>query len=776
MSRPSDRTVSAGFGLEYLGLWALRFPRITLALIVLITPLLAYSASNLTFSSDIREIFRSGSADFEVLEEISRQYPGTDRDIILVIQGADIFSPENLESLRMLHLDLGLVEGVNYALSMFTARKPPVGDNTPEPLFPLEIDGNVDVEKLKSAAQSHPIVANKLLSKDGDLCLIVVALKDRDISVEALTGVMDEIRTLVDEDVDTSRFDVTFTGASVMRVEIIEALSRDQRVFGITGMMIGLFLCWLFFRELSYVAIAGAPAAFAVIWLLGAMQFVGQEVNVLTNIVPILVMVLVFSDALHLLFGIRRNLGLGLNLEAAIEKSVRNVGPACALTSATTTIALLSLTLVRHPFITGFGFTAALGTAIAYVAIMVTVPAIAFFLLKNKTDTAQSSDENDPVRRSIASLSSTAAGAVRSYPYAIAAVGLALTVITGTLYALNQTRYRYLDNLPTDNPAYRAIKIIDQKLAGPNTLDLLLQWPQGTQLAVPRTLEIVRNAQKLIEAEPTFRSISSISGVSNWFKDGTRSDAEFFKFLEKMSSPVVTRVFAPQSGSALISATFTDLDAAELVPVLNRLDGNLDDLRARYRDVEFSLTGIVPVSARASTEMIGQLNLSLLTAIAMIIGLIALAFRSPLGGLASIPTNLLPIAVAGAGLYLAGVGLQFTSVVAFTIGFGIAVDNTIHMLNRYRLSREEGMSPADAIDQTIILIGPVLTVAAVVLISGSLATFLSEMPVVRLYGYVSAALLATALLGGMLFLPALLRVVEDLKQRLYSTLDPKRSS
>jgi len=756
-------TISAGFGLERMGLWALKFPRATLALLILITPLLAFSASKLNFSSDIREIFRSGSADFGVLEEVSRQYPSSDRDILLVIQGPHLFRPDNLESIRNLHLDLGLVGGVKYVLSMFSARRPPVGDNVPEPLFPLNLDDIEGVDALKRQVLSHPIVAGKLLSRDGDLCLIVIALKDRDIKIEALQNLLGEIQSVVQGDIDTSKFDVAFTGSSVMRVEIIEALSRDQRLFGLAGMTIGLLLCWMFFRELSYAVIAGAPAALAVVWLLGTMRLIGQDVNVLTNVVPILVMVLVFSDALHLLFGIRRNLGLGLKVEDAIKESVLHVGPACVLTSATTTLALLSLTLVRHPFISGFGYTAALGTAIAYVAVMVTVPPIAFFLLKNRSQTAPKADDSDPIGRAIIALSEAAASLGRRHSVAVALTGIVFTLAAGTLYALNQTRYRYLDNLPTDNPAYRAIQTIDNKLAGPNTLDLLLQWPPGTKIAVPQTLEIVRAAHKIMASEPTFRSISSLDEVSDWYHQGNSSEAAFFQFLEKVKSPVVSRIFAPDSSSALITATFSDLDAADLVPVLNRLNSKLDVLRKRYKNIRFSLTGIVPVSARASTEMIFQLNLSLLSAIAVIIVLIGLAFRSLIGGLVSILPNLLPIGVAGAGLYLTGVGLQFTSVVAFTIGFGIAVDNTIHVLNRYRLSRQSGLPPDDAIDQTIRIIGPVLTVATIVLVSGSLATFLSAMPVVRLYGYVSAGLLATALLGGMVFLPALLRVVEDMR-------------
>ena len=761
---------SAGFGLERLGLWTLKRPRVTLALIVLITPLLLFSASRLEFSSDIREIFRSESADFSRLHEVARQYPGTGRDILLVFQGTDLFRSDTLEGLRELHLELSLIEGVRYVLSMFSARNPPVGNETPKPLFPFDISEVEDFEEFKRAVQSHPLVADKLLSPDGELCLIIIALKDEDRDVGELRKMIGEMRSLAGDLLDMSKIDLAVTGLTAMRVEIIDTLRRDQRIFGAVGMTIGLLLCWIFFRKLSYVVIAGTPAAIAIIWLLGTMQIVGQEVNVLTNIVPILLMVIVFSNALHLLFGIRRNIQQGLEVDRAIASAVETIGPACVLTSATTTIALLSLTLVQHPFITGFGFIAAFGTAVAYIAIMVTVPPIAFFLLKKSDQPGQKTPHSDLIELFVGALPSGAARLVWNQPVAVALIGVALTLTTGTLYALNDIRYRYLDNLPTDNPAYRAIQTIDKKLAGPNRLDLLLQWPVGTKLAAQNTLNVVRDTHQILERETALKSVSSLHGVATWYYGSSRNQQDFFEFLANTRSPAVARVFAPESSSALLTANFADLDAAELIPVLDRLDRQLDVLRDRNKDVEFSITGIVPVSARASTEMIGQLNLSLLIAITMIIGLIGLAFKSLTAGLVSILPNLLPITVAGAGLYLSGVGLQFTSVVAFTVGFGIAVDNTIHVLNRYRLAKQAGVSVRDAIDKTIKMIGPVLTLATIVLVSGSLATFLSAMPVVRLYGYVSAGLLATALIGGMVFLPAILRVVEDQRARQTATL------
>src|ERR687897_3444810 len=104
-----------------------------------------------------------------------------------------------------------------------------------------------------------------------------------------------------------------------MRIEIISALARDQSTFRILALAVGFIISWIFFRRLSFVAVAGIPAAVAVIWLLGGMWLAGQEINLLTGVAPTIVLVIVFSDCLHLLFSIRASLTKGEGLETAIE-------------------------------------------------------------------------------------------------------------------------------------------------------------------------------------------------------------------------------------------------------------------------------------------------------------------------------------------------------------------------------------------------------------------------------------------------------------------------
>lgn len=753
--------MTAGFGLERLGLLTLKFPRATLLVVAVITAVMVFGGSRLGFSSDIREIFRSSSPDFVTLEEVARQYPGSDRDILIVVDGPDLFTLKRLEALRTLHLELSFVDDVGSVLSMFSARKPPDASGKTEPVFPAELSQIHDMNALRRELGEHPLVSGRLVSKDGKLGLVVLSLKGPSRDVEGLRKIIGEVRAKTDEFLAGTRLNYTLTGTAVMRVEIIGALIRDQQVFRIVGLAVATVLCWLFFRSFIYVAISLAPAGVAVIGLKGTMGLVGQQINVLTNIIPSLVMVIAFASALHLLFAIRRKLSRGESLEQAIALAVTEVGPACVLTSATTTIALLTLIVVRHPFITGFGITAAIGTAFTYVAIMATVPPLCRLLLVGKSHAAEGWGQADRIHRAIEAVSDGAARRVRAMPGPIVAIGVATTLFCGVLYALNSPRYQYQDNLPKGNPAFKAIEEINAKLSGTDTLRLLVQWPKGYVPSATERLDAVDGAHRILAAVPAMKLVASLHDVEQWFVKGGGNRDELFPFLEKSSPSLGRRMVAPEYNSALVTGYFGNLPAAQLVAIMDRLNRKLTAFAKTHPPVSFALTGLVPVSAKASTEMIRQLNLSLLGAVAVIILLIGFAFRSVAAGLQSILPNILPVMIAGAALYIFGRGLQFTSVVAFTIGFGIAVDSTIHMLNRYRLEKEERGNTADALDLTIRAIGPVLIVSTLVLIAGMGGTILSELPMVRLYGEVIVLLLTTALIGDLLLLPAIIQVADN---------------
>ena len=128
-------------------------------------------------------------------------------------------------------------------------------------------------------------------------------------------------------------------------------------------------------------------------------------------------------------------------------------------------------------------------------------------------------------------------------------------------------------------------------------------------------------------------------------------------------------------------------------------------------------------------------------------------FRSFFAALASIIPNLFPIFAAGGVLYLSGYGLQFSSAVALTVAFGLAVNDSIHFLHRLHLERMKG-AYVDSVTRTVQTIGPVLMLTTIVLICGLAVTAFSGLPSLRMFGWLSGVTLFAALIGDLVLLPA----------------------
>jgi predicted RND superfamily exporter protein len=122
----------------------------------------------------------------------------------------------------------------------------------------------------------------------------------------------------------------------------------------------------------------------------------------------------------------------------------------------------------------------------------------------------------------------------------------------------------------------------------------------------------------------------------------------------------------------------------------------------------------------------------------------------------SVVPNLLPLAATGAIRAAYDPSLDIASACSFAICLGIAVDDTIHFLTRFRHEREAGRDVSSAVHQTFVTVGGALIMTTVVLVAGFGSVMLSELPTHFLFAAMACSTIATALLGDLLILPALL--------------------
>lgn len=749
------------FGVERLGLLALKKPALSALLIVLVSIVSGFGVSRISLDDSLTELFRSDSEEFRRYELVAERFPSSEYDVLLVVEGPDLLSRDKLDRLRSTILELGLGESVRGVVSLFSARRKPEETGYAAPVFPADLPEGEEYDRLTEELRANDIVRGKLLSDDGTLALVAVALDREIVQSLGLRESVAELRELVAEGLSGTGLTWKLTGAPVMQLEIRNAVQRDRILYNGLGFAIGALIAFAFFRSLSLTLIAAAGPAAAILWALGAVGLLDFRLNMFVNVITPLIMVNGFSDSMHLVYNIRRELMSGLDRQTAARNAILNVAPACFLTALAAAIAVASFIFAESALIRTFGAASTIAVLLAYLAVVFVVPTLAVFLIPRKL----TKPEEGPLHRSgdglaaLARFSTWLFSAVGRHALAFVMFGAVLVALTGAAYVNLKPHYRLADQVPDREQALLAVSRLDEKLTGANPVHVMIEWPAGGKLYSAPVLGAIADVHETVERIAGIGNVWSITSLQRWLQEAGGGDlAQLQEYVGYLPSHLSERFISEDTRSALVTGRLPDADASEILPVVERLDRALDPVRAAHPGFAVSVTGLPAIAARNSGQMIWELNVGLVGDMVVVIVLLGVAFRSAFASLVSLLPSMIPILATGTLLYMTGQGLHFASMIALTVAFGLSLDSTIHFLNRYYIeARRPTAGPADTEDilsRTAVMIGPVLILTTVVLSLGLGVTILSDLPSLRVFGQLSAVTLFAALVAQLIILPA----------------------
>lgn len=746
------------FGIERLGLFPVRHPRIALALISLITLASLLSLPWLGSDDSLNDFFRSETTAYLTYERMAKQFPASRDDVFVVAEGPDIMAPATLKRLRALHVELELIQGVSGVTSLFSIRENPKDLETPPLLIPDEFPKGAAWQKLAERVRSHPLIRHRLLSdhrQGSAIATLVVALDPEVATQRGLGPLIREIDSIAHASVATSDLRVGLTGVPVMKLEIGEASRRDRIVFNIGGFCVGLIVCLLFFRRLDLLIIANAAPIACVLWTLGLFTLFDVALNPVMNAVMPLLMVIAFTNSMHLAFDLRARVGRGETVPDAIGHAMRTVGPACVLTSLTTFLALMSIAISDSVLIRTFGLGAAAGTVVTLLSVLLIVPTLSMFFLRSVREEDQETVGLRFPRARLDALSAWLARKIEARHAMLAICGIVLTLVCLILYLRLEPFYRLSDITPRNEQAHRVSSLLEARLAGIHPIQVLVTWPETQTPSPDRLAAAVSEIHVALEAQPEVRNVWSLSTLRQWVggEEATR-DQRVRTYLERLPRQVRGRLLSDDGRATLITGFIPDLEAKDVQHIEANLARALQGIHTRYPELQLDITGMSVMSAAAATSVIDQLNRSLLIAVAVVVAALALTFRSVKAAALSILPNMFALVATGALLYIFGWGLEYAGIIALTVAFGLAVDDTIHFLNRYGQERMRLPNPAAATRETIRRIGPILVATTVVLVFGMSVSAFSSVPPTALFGKLCIATVIFALLGDLVFLPA----------------------
>src|SRR3954470_4073917 len=767
--RPTD---SIAFGLERMGLVAVQKPVLSCIILAAMFIAAIFGIERIKIDDSLSQLFRSDSKEYRQYEAVTKRFPATEFDVLVVVEGKTLLARDNLEKLRDLVTDLQLVEGTRGLISLFSARQAPEPGKLPAALFPQDLPQGADYDRFIETVKTNEIIRGKLLSEDGTLALIVLSLEPDVVSSNKLSKTVGDIRKLMKDDLAGSNLNAELSGVPVMQLEIRNAVKRDGLTYNILGILAGCVIAIIFFRKIPFMVAAAFPPMIAILLALGALGWANFNLNMFLNVMTPLIMVISFSDSMQLTFAARDRLIAGQDRYTAFRNAVLVVGPACVLTHATAGISFIALQFSDSDLIRKFGEAGLAATIIALLAVLSLVPVFGVLLVRDEKIFAVKFRSADAGVQALRSFCYWIAVRMVSRPGLFSLVAVLFVGGLGVIYGSLEPRYRLADQVPDKQQAVAASSRLDAKLTGANPIDVLIEFPKGASLYAPETLQTIADVHSQVEKTAGVGNVWSLETLRRWLaeKAGSSDVATLKEYVSVIPEHLVRRFISADQDAVVVSGRVPDLDSSDILPVVEKLDHMLDTVRKAHPGFEIAVTGLSAIAARNSASMIEKLNRGLTIEFALVAIFIGLAFRSVVVMFSCILPGIFPVVLSGTVLWLLGEGLQFASVVALTVSFGLGLSATIHFLNRLRLEDTPGTDPAVAVERATVLVGLALILTTVVLACGLVVTVFSDLPSLRLFGWLSAFAMVAALVADLFILRPTAMFLINLSQRLRGTV------
>jgi len=765
--RPSGSSIA--FGLERIGLIAVKAPILSMIILVVLIVGAVFGIERIKIDDSLSQLFRSNTKEFHQYEEVTKRFPAEEFDALVVVEGKNLLARDNLEKLRDFVTDLQLVDGTRGLVSLFSARQAPAPGKLPAALFPNELPQGAAYDKFVETVKANEIIRGKLLSDDGTLALIVLSLDPDVVASSKLGPTIGDIRKLVTQDLSDTGLNVELSGVPVMQLEIRNAVERDGLTYNILGILAGCVIAIIFFRKISFMVVAAFPPMIAILLALGGLGWANFNLNMFLNVMTPLIMVISFSDSMQLTFAARDRLIAGQDKYTAFKNAVLVVGPACVLTHGTAGISFIALQFSDSDLIRKFGEAGLAATIIALLAVLSLVPVFGVLFVRNEKIFAVKFQSADAGVQMLRNFCYWIAVRMVSRPGLFSLVAVLFVGALAAMYANLEPRYRLADQVPDKQQAVAASERLDAKLTGANPVNVLIEFPKGESLYSPETLATIADVHATVEHTAGVGNVWSLETLRRWLaeKVGSTDVTTLKEYVDLIPKYLVQRFIDSEQDAVVVAGRVPDVDSSQLLPVVDKLDHELDAVRKKHPGYEIAVTGLAAIAARNSANMIEKLNRGLTVEFAFVAIFIGLAFRSWVVMFACILPGIFPVVMSGTLLYLLGEGLQFASVVALTVSFGLGLSATIHFLNRLRLESKPGVNSAVAVERATVLVGPALILTTVVLACGLVVTVFSDLPSLRLFGWLSAFSMVSALVADLFILRPTAMWLINLHERIH---------
>tara|TARA_B110000858_G_scaffold27565_1_gene29057 strand:- start:395 stop:2794 length:2400 start_codon:yes stop_codon:yes gene_type:complete len=696
--------------------------------------------------------------------------------LVLAVQDPELFSEGRLEAWNKLSKELGSFEEIDFTISIenlnVLSKNKQIKKLELVPFINQKPETEEDFSQLKQQLfKELPFFENLLFNKETQTIRTAVYMKTEIVNSAARKNfIYNTFIPLIKKFEEDNQLDVRVSGMPYIRTLNAQNIVDEIGIFVLGAMAVTSLIFFLFFRSLRATFISMIIVLIGVAWSLGTLGLMGYEITVLTALIPPLIIVIGIPNCIFLINKYQQEVAKHGNQVKSLQQVIVKIGNATLMTNLTTASGFATFILTDSKLLKEFGIIASINVIGIFILSLLLIPIIYSFLplpnkkhlnhLKNKTIDRLVGWMEKNVRKR------------RINTYIISIVLLVASII-----GIYQIRISgsILEDMPQKKEFFKDIMFFDNEFNGIVPLEILIDTKRKDGVLKLATLKRMDALGKSIESIPELSPPLSVvnamkyakqayyNGNPNYYKLPTAQENNFIlSYLDtKNSNQNLMKNYVDSTGQyARLTTYMKDIRTERMEEIKSDLEKEIKKIFPEDR-YSVQLTGKSLIFLKGTKYLVKNLVLSLSIAIFLIALFMAYLFRSYKMILISLIPNLLPLIVTAGMMGFLGIPIKPSTILVFSIAFGISVDDTIHFLAKYRQELIDSKwkiqrSVYAALKET----GVSMFYTSIVLFFGFSVFMISEFGgTVALGGLISATLLF-AMLANLVLLPSLLISLE----------------
>ena len=747
---------------------------------VIATVFMAFQAKNLKLSYAGSKILPLTDSVFLKYTAFKKQF-GEDGNVMVIgIESANIYQKETYNQWASLANDIQKLKGIKGVLSvgkLFELQKDTLNQKfVVSPIPGKVISSDSEMDSLKNHLQQMPFYDGLLINTKTNATLMAITFDQKILNTGARNPILKEIQAKAEAFSKSTNIPIHLSGLPYIRTATSKLVSNEFVLFLGLSILVSALILLIFFRSFSAVFYPILVVIMGVIWSLGTLVLFGYEITILTGLIPPLIVIIGIPNSILLLNKYHNELQKHGDKQLAMSITIERIAVTTLIANVTAAIGFGVLYFTGSELLIQFGSVAALNVMFTWLMCLCLIPIIFSYLPvpKGKANAPHKPNFLDHLLAKTDVL-------VQQKSKLIYITTIVLTVISFVgIYTINVNGY-VVDDLPKSSQILTDLKFFEKNFEGILPLEISVDTKRKNGVLSLSTLNKIDKMERMIAAYPEFsRSISLNTGLKYASQAFYNGDPAFYRLPTDIEKNFIL-IYAANSGkgngnmltnfvdkdkqSARISFQMADIGSKRLDSLLLVLKPRIDSILSPKR-FDVTLTGSSIIFSKGTDYLLKHLVESIALAI-VLISLLRLAQFKSLGIMfISLLPNIVPLVITAGLMGFFNIPLKPSTILIFTIAFGLASDQTIYFLTRYQQELTLTNYPiAKVVSDTIRETGVSMTHIALILFFGFGIFTASTFGGTVVLGLLLSITLIVALVFNLSLLPALMLWLDNKKKR-----------